>query len=61
MFEDWEDLGFRFGPFGVGFMGAGRGVRYARTETSHVLRIRRVTPAVTAVTPDPFYWPRADL
>ena len=40
MFEDWEDFGFRFGPFGVGFTGSGRGVRYARTETSHILRIR---------------------
>jgi hypothetical protein len=40
MFEDWEDLGIRFGPFGVGFTGVGRTVRYARTETSHVLRIR---------------------
>jgi hypothetical protein len=40
MFEDWEDFGFRFGPFGVGFSGTGRTVRYARTETTHVLRVR---------------------
>jgi hypothetical protein len=39
MFEDWEDFGFRFGPFGATFGGAGR-VRYRSTETSHVLRIR---------------------
>ncbi len=35
MFEHWEDIGFRFGPFS----GAGR-VRYRSTGTSHVLRIR---------------------
>jgi hypothetical protein len=40
MFEDWEDFGVRFGPFGVGFTGMGRAVRYNRTETSHILRIR---------------------
>ena len=39
MFEDWEDFGFRFGPFGVALGGAGR-ARYRSTETSHVLRIR---------------------
>ena len=35
MFEELEDFGIRFGPFG----GAGR-VRYRSTEKSHVLRIR---------------------
>jgi hypothetical protein len=39
MFEDWEDFGLRFGPFGVAFGGAGR-VRYRGTEKSHVLLIR---------------------
>ncbi len=39
MFEDWEDYGIRFGPFGVSLGGAGR-VRYRGTQTSHVLRIR---------------------
>jgi hypothetical protein len=40
MFEDWEDYGVRFGPFGFGFTGTGRNVRYSRTEASHLLRIR---------------------
>jgi len=40
MFEDWEDFGFRFGPLGVGFTGPGRMVRYARSENSHILRVR---------------------
>jgi hypothetical protein len=39
MFEEWEDFGIRFGPFGVAVGGAGR-VRYRSTERSHVLRIR---------------------
>jgi len=39
-FEECEDFGIRIGPFGVGFGPAGRGVRYSRTETSHVLRVR---------------------
>ena len=36
-----ESFGFRFGPFGV-WAGPYRpfGIRYARTETSHVLRLR---------------------
>ena len=40
-FEDlWEDLAFRFGPFGFGFTGLGGNVKYSRTEDSHILRIR---------------------
>jgi len=39
MFQDWEDFGMHFGPFGVAFGGAGR-VRYRNTATSHVVRIR---------------------
>jgi hypothetical protein len=39
VFEEWEDFGIRFGPFGVAVGGAGR-VRYRSTEKSHVLRIR---------------------
>jgi len=40
MFEDWEDFGIRIGPFGVGMGRTGRSIRYARTDTSHILRIR---------------------
>ena len=40
MFEEWEDFGFHVGPFGVGVGRTGRAVRYTRTNTSHVLRIR---------------------
>jgi hypothetical protein len=40
MFEEWDDFGVHVGPFGVGVGGTGRGVRYTRTNTSHVLRIR---------------------
>ncbi len=39
MFQDWEDFGLRFGPFGFACGGAGR-VRYQGTAKSHVLRIR---------------------
>jgi hypothetical protein len=39
MFEEWEDFGIRFGPFGVALGGAGR-VRYRSTETKHLLQIR---------------------
>ncbi|MEW6456408.1 MAG: hypothetical protein AB1410_06840 [Acidobacteriota bacterium] len=40
-FEDlWEDLGIRIGPFGFGFHGQGRPVRYTRTEKFHVLKIK---------------------
>jgi hypothetical protein len=45
MFEEWDDFGFHVGPFGVGVGRTGRGVRYTRTNTSHVLRIR-LDPAV---------------
>lgn len=45
MFEDWEDFGIHVGPFGFGVGRTGRGVRYVRTDTSHVLRIR-LDPAV---------------
>lgn len=41
MFEEaWEDFGIRIGPFGIGLGGLGRSIRYTRTETSHILRIR---------------------
>jgi hypothetical protein len=40
MFEEWDDFGVHAGPFGVGVGRTGRGVRYTRTNTSHVLRIR---------------------
>jgi HSP20 family molecular chaperone IbpA len=43
--EGWEDFGFRFGPFEVGFSGLGQFIKRTRTETSHVLRIR-IDPAV---------------
>jgi hypothetical protein len=39
VFEEWEDFGIRFGPFGLAVGGAGR-VHYWSTEKSHVLRIR---------------------
>jgi len=38
-FEDiWEEFGIKIGPFG--FHGIGGRVRYCRTESSHLLRIR---------------------
>ena len=43
--EGWEEFGFRFGPFEVGFSGLGQFIKRTRTETSHVLRIR-IDPAV---------------
>lgn len=39
MFEEWEEF-IRIGPFGIGMGGLGQSVRYTRTETSHLLRIR---------------------
>jgi hypothetical protein len=39
MFEEWDDFGVHVGPFGVGVGRTGRGVRYTRTNTSHVLHI----------------------
>ncbi len=39
MFDEWEDFGIRFGPFGVAFGSTGR-VRYHGTETLHMLHIR---------------------
>lgn len=40
MFDEWEDFGIRIGPFGIGVGPARRWVRYARTATSHILRVR---------------------
>lgn len=40
MFEEWEEFGIRIGPFGIGLGSLGRSIRYTRTETSHILRIR---------------------
>jgi hypothetical protein len=46
MAEDaWEQFGFRFGPFEVGFSGLGHFSKHTRTETSHILHIR-IDPAV---------------
>jgi hypothetical protein len=45
MFEEWEDFGIQVGPFGVGIGRTGRSVRYLRTDTSHMLRVR-LDPAV---------------
>ncbi len=39
MFEEWEEF-IRIGPFGIGFGSLGRSIKYTRTETSHILRIR---------------------
>jgi len=39
--EDWwEDFDIRIGPFGFGFGGWMRNIRYTRTQDSHILRIR---------------------
>jgi hypothetical protein len=43
--ERWEDFGFRFGPFEIGFRGWGAGIAQASTATSHIVRIR-LDPAV---------------
>jgi hypothetical protein len=43
--EAWEEFGFRFGPFEVGFSGLGQFIKRTRTETSHILRIQ-IDPAV---------------
>lgn len=43
--EAWEEFGFRFGPFEVGFSGLGQFIKRTQTETSHILRIR-LDPAV---------------
>lgn len=40
MLEDWEDFGIRIGPLGVGLTGLAKTIRYSRTDTSHILRIR---------------------
>ncbi|HXG33608.1 MAG TPA: hypothetical protein VNJ11_09595 [Bryobacteraceae bacterium] len=40
MFDDWEDFGIRIGPIGVGLSGLSKTIRYSRTDTSHLLRIR---------------------
>lgn len=40
MFGDWGGPRNPLWPVWVGFTGVGRTVRYARTETSHILRIR---------------------
>jgi hypothetical protein len=43
--EWWEEFGFRFGPFAFGVSGVGHFVTHARTETSHLLRVR-IDPAL---------------
>ncbi len=41
MFEDfWEGFGIRFGPWGIGVGGWGKGISYNRTDKSHILQIR---------------------
>lgn len=37
---EWDDFGIHVGPFGFGFCGTGRAVRYSRTENSHILRLK---------------------
>ena len=37
---EWEDFGIHVGPFGFGFCGPRRSVRYSRTENSHILRLK---------------------
>lgn len=41
----WEEFGFRFGPFEIGFSGLSQFIKHTRTETSHLLGIR-IDPAV---------------
>ena len=40
-FEDFcGDFGVHMGPFGFGFWGPRRRIKYSRTEDSHILRLR---------------------
>ena len=40
-FEDyWGEFGVHMGPFGFGFFGPRRPVRYSRTADSHILRLQ---------------------
>mgnify|MGYP001544360045 CR=1 FL=1 len=40
-FDDmFNEFGIRFGPFGMAWGGGSAGVKYDRTESSHLLRIR---------------------
>lgn len=41
----WEDFDIQIGPFGLGFYGYRRFVKYLRTENSHLLRIK-IDPAI---------------
>ena len=43
--NEWDDFGIHVGPFGFGFCGPRRFVRYSRTENSHILRLR-ISPEV---------------
>lgn len=43
--EGWEEFGIRIGPFGFGAGRRASAIRYTRTETSHILRIR-IAPEV---------------
>jgi hypothetical protein len=46
-FEDyWGDFGIHMGPFGFGFFGPKRPVRYSRTVDSHILRLQ-INPRIT--------------
>lgn len=45
-FEDeWGEFAIHMGPFGFGFFGPRRFVRYSRTDKSHILRLR-ISPEV---------------
>jgi len=37
--DNWMDFGMHFGPFGFGFWGPRRRLKYSRTENSHILRL----------------------
>jgi len=36
----WGEFGIHMGPFGFGFFGPRRCVKYSRTDNSHILRLR---------------------
>lgn len=38
--EFWGDFGVQMGPFGFGFYGPKKGVKYSRTENSHILQLK---------------------
>ena len=44
--DDWGEFGIHMGPFGFGFFGPRRCVRYSSTKNSHILRLR-IDPGAT--------------